>query len=373
MALAVNPPRARAALVGLVLGATVVLSACNPGRPPAATVEGTEIPAQYVDDLLDAYRQADPELYDPQLDGQGEGTTQMPAFSQVLDRYVIEAAVAELADERGVIPTEEDRTEAETQLRNSLVQDQQVVSGAEDPAAAAEETEALRQEVYDAIPSETQDWLIEVGSKRVALSRELAAEAGDQEELARQAYQNDLESYTQYCIRAIQARETDLAEVQQRLADGEDFGQVSAELSVPGIVIDQAGQELAEVRGEIGCIPQAQLAQTSPLLQQSILDNPDGGVTEPEPVTDQAGVPVEPAEVFILEVSPPQVQPFEDVAAQIIESLPNAGDIALDTLLDSALPSMDITVNPRFGTWDAEAGAVVAPIGAATVAVPAEG
>lgn len=364
MALAVSPPRARAALLGLVLGASVVLTACNPGRPPAATVEGVDIPDRHVDALLDAYREADPELYEPQLAGQGEGTTQLAAVTQVLDRFVIEVAVAELAAERGVSIGPEDRQAAEDQLRTSLVQEPQVLEGQVDQASqdqARQETEELRAAVLGALPDDTRAWLIEQGAARIALSRELAEESGDQEALARAAYESDIASYTEYCFRVIQALETDLPEIESRLAAGDDFGQVSAELSVPGIVVNEEGDELTDVEGDIGCV---RATQASAILQEAIAANPEGGVTDPEPVPGPDGQPTDPPEIFLLEVGAPQAVPFEEVAAEIVSALPDPGALALDTLLNEVLGDLDISVNPRFGRWDPESQSVLPPSGA---------
>jgi hypothetical protein len=346
-----------AALVGLVLSVT----SCNVGRPPAATVEGREITAERLDELVAAFIEADPETNGPQLEGEGEDTFRMSAVAGILNTLVIQVAQAEMADREGAIPSAEDRTEAEGLVRNSFA------TGAEaepDPAtgevseeaAAAQETSAA---VFDALSADTRDWLIELRATTLALTRELAESSGDLAEQAREIYESDPSIFDALCLRAIVVATTDLPAVQDRLAAGEDFGAVSAEVS-----IDPA---IAEANGELGgCLPASQLAAAG--LAQEIVDLVAplevGEVSEP--------IDLQEGTVALFDVSDRQQTPFEQVQADIEATLPDPGEAALADLVQGSIDDLDIDVDPRFGTWDATTGTITPPDGARTPETDAE-
>jgi hypothetical protein len=338
-----------AALVGLVLSAT----SCNAGRPAAATVEGREIPAERVDDVVAAFLEADPETYAERIEGEGEGTYQMEAVAAVLSTFVVQTVQAELADREGAVATEDERTEAEDLVRNSFA------AGAEaepDPATGqlspeAAEAQELSGAVYDALPEDTQEWMVDLRAITLALVRVAGENSGDSTAQARELYESDPAAFDALCIRAIVTTTADLPAVQDRLAAGEDFGAVSAEVST-----DPA---IAEANGELGgCLPASQL--TSAGLPQEVVDLVTplevGEVSEPFDLGNGS--------VALFDLSDRQPTAFEDVQAAIEATLPDPGEAALADLVERSIGGIDVHVDPRFGTWDASLGSIIPPDGA---------
>ena len=338
-----------AALVGLVLSVT----ACDAGRSVAATVEGREIPAERVDDLIAAFLEADPETYAARIEGEGEDTYQMGAVAAVLSTFVVQTVQAELAEREGAEPDEDERSEAEDLVRNSFA------TGAEaepDPATGqlspeAQEAQARSSAIFDALPEATREWMIELRATTLALARVVGEESGDSAERARAVYEADPSAFDALCLRAIVIPTTDLPAVQDRLAAGEDFGAVSAEVSTDPTI--------AEADGELGaCLPASQL--TSAGLPQEVVDLVAplavGEVSEPYDLQNGS--------VALFDLSDRQPTPFEEVQAAIEATLPDPGEAALADLVRRSIGAIDVHVDPRFGTWDAATASVLPPDGA---------
>ncbi len=338
-----------AALLALVLSAT----SCSAGRPPAATVEDREIPAERIDDLVAAFVEADPETYRAQIEGDGEGTYQMTAVAAILSTLVVQTVQAELAEREGARPTEDERAEAEELVRNSFAAG---ADAAADPttgeptaeAAAAQETSGA---VFDALSDDTREWLVDLRASTLALARVAGEDATGTEEQAREIFESNPGAFDALCIRAIIVATEDLPAVQDRLAAGEDFGVVSSEVST-----DPA---IAEANGELGgCLPASQL--TSAGLPQDVVDLVSGlevgEVSEPYDLQDGS--------VALFDLSDRQTAAFEDVQADIEATVPDPGEAALADLVQSSIDDVEVDIDPRFGTWDPETGSVTPPDGA---------
>lgn len=338
-----------AALVGLVLSAT----SCDAGRPAAATVEGREIPAERVDDLIAAFLEADPDTYADRIEGAGEDTYQMGAVAAVLSTFVVQTVQAELADREGAVATEDERSEAEDLVRNSFA------AGADaepDPATgqlSPEATEAQERSgaIFEALPEDTQEWMVDLRATTLALARVAGEDAGDNAAQARALYEADPSAFDALCIRAIVIPATDLPAVQDRLAAGEDFGAVSGEVSTDPTI--------AEADGELGgCLPASQL--TSAGLPQEVVDLVAplavGEVSEPFDLGNGS--------IALFDLSDRQPTAFGEVQAAIEATLPDPGEAALADLVERSIGAIDVHVDPRFGTWDADTGSIVPPDGA---------
>jgi hypothetical protein len=155
------------------------------------------------------------------------------------------------------------------------------------------------------------------------------------------------------CLRLSAGAEADLPDVQARLDDGEDFGDVSADVSID--------PELAAARGGDQCALRSQYEQQlDPTAYGDIAGAAEGDVVGPYQYDEEGNV-------VIVEIRSASVPPFEEVSEQIVASLPvDDGSVALDVLTAEVLAGDDVRVDPRFGRWDAEAGTVVPPTGART-------
>lgn len=347
-----RPARAVAtgvALVGLVLSTT----SCNAGRPPAATVEGRAISAERVDDLAAAFVEADPETYGPRIEGQGEGTYQLSRIAQILSTLVVQTAQAELADQEGAVPTSEEVAEAEDLVRTSFSEgaaaDPDPTTG--QPSQETIEAQEISAAVFDALSEDTRQWLIDLRAATLALARVVGERSGDAAEQARQLYESDPDAFDSLCIRAIVAPTEELAAIQDRLAAGEDFGAVSADVTT-----DPA---IAEANGDLGgCLPASQL--TAAGLPQEVVDLVTplavGEVSEPYDLGDGS--------VALFDLSDRQPTPFEEVQAAIEATLPDPGEAALAALVQERIGDLDVHIDPRFGTWDPTTGQITPPDGA---------
>ncbi|HXH56008.1 peptidyl-prolyl cis-trans isomerase [Iamia sp.] len=349
---------AAAALMALVLGAT----ACNPGRPPAATVGDTDISGQRVDDILDAYLEADAEMYGESIEGDGDDTLQMEPVASLLSNLVLQTLQSNLAAERGVEPTEAERTEAEQQVTTSFVSQTEADPAA--PEGEVSEAEAASTEIFDALAPDTREWLVDLRADSLALTRVLSEENPPDEEAARQFYEENPAQFASVCLRLLVVAEDGLDAARARLDAGEDFGDVSAEISTDPAV--------AEARGVTGeCTPLSQLQQQ---LQgeafEQIASSEVGGVSGPFAYDDQGNV-------VLVEVQDIQLAPFEDVRDTLLQQLPAGGEAALGELIEAELAETDVRIDPRYGRWDAEQGTVIPPTGpvpdAPTAPVPPPG
>lgn len=349
---------AAAAVAALVLGAT----ACNPGRPPAATVGDTDISGSRVDDILDAYLEADAEMYGESIEGDGADTLQMAPVASLLGNLVIQTLQSNLAAERGVEPTDADRTEAEQQVTTSFVGQTEADPAA--PEGEVSESETASTEIFEAVEPDTREWLVDLRADSLALARVLSEEAPPDEEAARQLYEENPAQFASVCLRLLVVAEDGLDAARARLEAGEDFGDVSAEISTDPVV--------AEARGVAGeCTPLTQLQQQ---LQgeafEQIAASEVGGVSGPFAYDDQGNV-------VLVEVQDVQIAPFEDVRDTLLQQLPAGGETALGELLETELAETDVRIDPRYGRWDAERGAVIPPTGpvpdAPTAPVPPPG
>ncbi len=339
----IRPVRALAAGVAL-LGLVLTTTSCSVARPPAATVDGQEISAERIDALVEAFLAGDPETYGPVVEGEGEGTYQTAAVADILGTIVLQTIQAELADREDAIPTPEERSEAEDLVRNSF---HTGASAQPDPSTGEVSPEAAEAQdasaaAFDSLDEDTQEWLVDLRAKTLALAR-VVSEDADTTELARQIYEADPSAFDALCIRAIIVPTDQLPAVQDRLAAGEDFGQVSAEVTTD--------QPIAEAEGSLGeCLPATQLAQ---FLPQEVIDLVTplqvGEVSEPFELPPAEGQTEELVAIF--DLSDRQPAAFEDVEADISATLPDPGDAALAELVADSIAEFDVEVEPRFGSW----------------------
>lgn len=338
-------PRSGRSVVGLVALLALVLAAtgCNPGQPPAATVEGADISAQHVDAIAEAFLAADPEVF-ANFEGAGTDTLAMDPYTQVLSIMIQLTLQSQLAAERDAVPTDEERTAAEDEARSTFLPEEEQT----DPTAEPSQADTLNNDIYEALPTETQEWLVDLQADALALQRVVGEESGSQEEAARQFYDENPEQFATLCLRIMVVPESGVPDVESRLAGGEDFGEVSAEVSVDPAIQEAAG-------GEPQCVPLAQIqqqvdAETYPQFaaaQQGDIVGP----LEGQPATE-----TEEAIVVLYEVVEVQVPEFEEVRDQLLEGLPAAGEQALQDLVQEELVEAEVSVDPKFGTWVVDRG-----------------
>lgn len=353
---------ALAASLSLVVGCTY---GGTPGDPGALEVGSTRLSVNELNDELD-YFAANPSAAQSLLGadvsaissgGEAADAQRRTLAVGVLNVHAYAALLADAASARGVEPTAEDEAGAAQTLASlntaavppppslvavieSLVANQLALTAALEDEAGPVRDEDVRA-AYDASvadPSRFEGFAC-ASHILVAFPTTGTGSAPSEPSAADDAA-------------ALAAAEA----IAARLAAGEDFAAVATEAS------DDPGS--AARGGDLGCnFPGSYVPEFEAALQAL----QPGQVSAP--VRTEFGY-------HIIRLDASGVPPFEKVAEQIRTELESRqGDTRqqLTRLLAEAANGVDVVVNPRYGTWDAEQVAVVPPAGATpapTVANP---
>lgn len=331
----------RLPLILLALVALVVPAGCGTtggglGMADAAVVNGSAITQQELLDDLDALA-SNPNVRS-RLQSQGvaihgptEGSYSTAFTTQVLSSLVIDVLIADELERRGVEPTAEEIAEAERQIGSS--------SGTFPEAFLERQVTSL--------------------ANRLALERALALEPTGEvsDDEVRAYYDDNIEAIVErngefVCLSHILVDTREQADaVVARVRGGEEFGAVAREVSKdPGS---------APAGGDLGCQPRGQF---DPDFEAAAFAATPGEVTEP--VETQFGV-------HVLFVRAQGVPPLEEIAPairQYLEQQRAAGENpAFDAWLRDAVRGAEVTIDPKWGSWDPEQyPQVVAPPEGAT-------
>jgi len=355
-----------------------VLAGCgaggSPADPSALSVNGTSIPRSQLEAEL-AFLAANPSTLEAlagtamvvQEPGAKEGVYSASAGALLASIHVQTLVFTEFAADQGVEITDEDTQQAELQV------DQ--LGGAIDPTTG-------QPGVSAPLPSSLRSMLIDLVSANGAIQRSVAAgiEIPEVSEIADadvQAAFDEMVGNAETCVSAIFLAYTDdieavqdpafeatdeqaadalarAAEAQERLAAGEDFATVASELS--------DDEPSAAEGGVLGCGTSEQLASLSPPAVELEV----GAVTESEETPfgyqivriDSRDEPVfdEQADTIRQELEQ------QAAAAAQEEATAEAGSL-LREQLEEFVASIEVRVDPRFGTWEADQLAVVPPAG----------
>lgn len=345
-------------LAGLALAALLVAGACSStDDATAVSVNGATISTEAVETELQAirgntqYREiVEAGLARQNLDmtvsGEGEGSFDTAFVARLLSLGVYYQLLEQETLERG-LPVTDDELEQSRPLA--------VASVGGDP-------------IFAAFPVDYQRELI----RRQALTRliqERIAPVPAPEEV-RSYYEANIGDYASVCVSHIFANPQQRGEAEARariedldrqLAEGADFRLLAREQS------DDPGAAPAEPAGSLGCGGRGRFI---PEFEQAALTLPVGEVSDP--VQTSAGF-----HLILVESRNPQ--PFEEVQAEIAQTLQDRRSEDFGAFVDTLTCEADVEVNPRYGTWsgacdDPEAvGAVAPPDGpVATLAPPVD-
>lgn len=328
----------RAALAGSALLLLVGLTGCNGkapvGRGPVATVDGTEITLDEVRDVTEAQiaylkaafadaeggAEADATL--AAFEGENDHVLGADGVAQIVGLLVQVQAVEGLLEAEGIQVTSEDRAGAEQLVNERLTQFELTDN---DDVAAVFALETRYRVAFAAL----QRGLSNTGP----------------EEQARALYDENLALFEDaVCIQQIAT--TDEASAQDaaaRLADGEDFAAVAQATSVQ--------PDLAVEGNAASCIPREN-------MRGVFGDDVDGaGVGDLLGPADGQGAWI------IVRIWDERVLEFEDVREQLLQSVGETAnpEQAVNAAIAAHLATMDVTIDPRYGTWDAATGQVTPP------------
>lgn len=338
-----------AGAAALVVLAT--LSACSSGavgRSVAATVEGHDISASTVTDLLEAQERyvraradakgADAQTKQSALDslaamrGTGKDSWSTTEAASALSAYIFYEVVAADLAEHGEKITDADREQARQTLISRI--------GSE---ADLKKVPALLVELN-----------LKTGAAQTALARVVAGAAPEsQPGAARDARLRKLweQANTEQplCLRVIMGADQASAQAaRDRVDAGEDFAKVAADVS------EDAS---AAQGGEVGCLSADQATQS---VGEDFSSAKVGDLFGPVSLNDSQGAP----SWFVIQVSSTTGQPFEDAKADLESTLDDTltqeSQTKVQDYLAKLLKKAKVTVDPRYGRWDPETGSVVA-------------
>jgi hypothetical protein len=274
------------------------------------------------------------------------------------DRIVFDVIAAEF-ERRGLEISDEDRAAGQAELEGRL-------APAADPSLPPDEQGPTGDEVLSLMPASYRDFLVDSFARVGVLSEVLTEESVPSDEEVRAAYDADPSQWELACGAHI------LIATNEDPAAGDV---VTAEQAEAGAVFVlntlEAGGDFAEVArtrsddpgsgaqgGDLGCAPRGAYV---PEFEEALFGAEPGEIVGP--VTTAFGS-------HVIRLDEIQTE-FEDVEETIRQQLAGQED-PFSAFIQLVLQDADVTVNERYGEWNAEEGRVVARQGpsATTTTVP---
>ena len=334
---------------------TSVVTACTSGplaAPPAASVDGIEISRQELTDFVDAterfYEQADELGLDETgaaaallegFAGAGEQTTSRDTVTNALTALVTTELVRAELERNDALPTKSDLDAVRASLEQQFT-----------------------KETVDKIDPEYLEFSIasraRIQALQIAVAAELDAEQQaidpDEVEAQRQALFEELAPTQPICVNTLQvAAEAEAQAARARVDDGESFGAVAADVSL---------RETIEEDGGFFACGTAEQIQSS--FETDVANAVTGNVFGPFEAPSPDG---SPATWGVLEIDGTEGPTYEQVLPQLEQQIPSEVVPTDPTQLDPAeaiaglAADATITVDPRFGAWDAATGTIAPP------------
>lgn len=318
----------RLALVAVVAALLVVGTSCSTFQPEAATVNGTTIKRADFEDILRLYK-ADQAFAVNQnqqgrsIEGNGDQTVGSQFAARVLNQEIIFVIVRAELNRRGVVVNDNDRAQARTDLQQSF-----------------DNTNSGPQQIWEAFTKRVQDKLVQLAAELNAL-RDAVGNIKTDDASLQAVFDKDPSQYSQYCVSQIVASTEAAANaLKQRLAQGADFATLAKS--------DSVDASTAADGGALGCGTRSQLVQA---FGESMRTAQAKVVLGPFP--EQAGF-------AIVEITSIQPTSFADAKAGVRNEVVSGAETPLNDFLSNALKAAKVTIDPRYGTWNATLGTVTA-------------
>jgi PPIC-type PPIASE domain len=326
-------PPARRALLAVALAALGLLAACGDDEPEAAAVvDGTEISQQDVVDELEAiagngdYLEA---LESRGVDvlGEGEGNFTTAFASQVLARQIQYTIVTNEVARRGLEVDDECRAAARDEVVRGLSDFSQTGDG---------------QTVFDNFPENYREKLITWNSGVLILQGDLAGRPCIDEAALEDYFDEHAAEFTEVCAHHILVPTVEEANtVVADLAAGADFATIATERSTD----TGSGAQ----GGDLGCAPAGGYV---PEFRDAVVGQEIGVV----------GAPVESEFGFhVIRVDSREEPILDDVRGEVVTAVAQEVQGGFGEWFEGALTEADVTVDERYGTWDAATAGITRP------------
>ena len=314
-------------LVVLVVCALLLGAACSArANAPAATINGHQIPPDDLVDELNAIL-ANPDYMSSlqaggapggfSVVGSTPGSFDAAFVSQVLLRQMDYALIrAEVAKRRVPLNDECKRQARDDALLNL---------GQRDANAG--------QALFDKFPKKYQDLLVQRNTEVIGLEAALSGQICGKVVDAQTYYNGHPDEFTKLCVSVIALNDATQADsVVAQARSGADFAALARQFSAD----DQSKAD----GGSIGCRLPSEFNQT---VGSALVAAKTGDVLDPLP--GQGGV-------SILKLTDRQLAPFDEVRADAEQLAQSAATQAFGSWLQQARAGSQVTVDPRYGTFD---------------------
>lgn len=366
----------RVAPAGLALLVIGGLSGCGGdgpvGRAPAAVVDGREISADRVLELSRAYAELQQGDLDAALDadpagdvtelrtsieeaaGDGADTYATSSAATSLQQLVLYEAVRAELDREDIEVSVDDVETARTEFTDSLLESYQSGGG----AGGAGLSEAAAQAKVDLIPDHLLDVTAATQAAQAKLAPLLAETLSEDEQEAR--FQELLAQYREerpYCVSAAFALDEAAAQAaRDRIDGGEDFEAVAAQTLNP--VTGAPG-------GPFGCGSAEDVSTSFGVDPSALAEGDVFGPVGPVPLSADVSTFVVAQITSITGDTEERARPSIEEQIQAEATAPDAttseGQARLQARALELAQEADVTVDPRYGTWDATVGELVPP------------
>lgn len=333
----------------------VLLSGCDAVTPYAAKVNGERITVGDLERELKAIRGNEEYLkaIESQLAqegrkalGAGKGTFDSSFVSQVLTRRILLELVHQSVRSRRLRVTADDRRTAQEQLEQSFG----------DP------------QMLERFPKSFRDELVAYTAEISVLQGDLSEPVTDEQ--VQKFYDENPGFFEQACVRQIvtgafeslevppeqDAQAKAAAEdVKRRLDTGQDFAAIARS--------ESKDPQSAANGGDLGCVT---TDSVPPVLASALTEMQPGEIRGP--IRSDSGY-------HVLQLTERKKLSIEESAPQIRQFLGQQQQQGFDSFIQEAVQKAEITVNPRYGTFDKAGPAVVPPQapGTTSTSVPAGG
>lgn len=316
--------RALASLAVLALAAGAGCTDEAAGDTPAATVNGIEITSQDVVDELEAIRgnaafleQAEASMAQQGLTvlGDEDDTFNSTFVAQTLTDRILYAIV-----------------ESEVEARDIEVDDACLAAAEEQQVSQLDSGTGDGEAVLDAFPADYREYLVGRFADVIALQGGLAGYPCtilDDDALLQDYFDSHLEELTPRCVSVVQfADPIEADEFRQQVEDGGDFATLGAALD-PNV----------GAYTEVGCDSTQEILDIYPDLASMR----EGDVS---PVFLASDTPV------VLQLDSIGEPNFEEQRDAVRAAIGAEIDDAFGAWLETELRAADVTVDPRYGTWN---------------------
>lgn len=310
----------RRALLLLAVGLLVfALAGCDWGQPNALSVDGQHVSMSQLFKEFDALAKVNPQF------AASDGQYNTADASSYVTSRIQGLVIHEEFTSRHLEVTDAQRSQARDELVSQLAGASSTTSSPQD--SAQQQAEAR----FKKLPTWFQDQLVDTTAEQIALQASFNSSGPSLDAQAQKVYDATKDQFDQYCLSAIvTADEASANQAKALVAAGQDFAAVAKKVS---------RDPSKDQGGAIGC---TSISQLSSVLGTNLPKAKVGDILGP--VSYSSGF-------VILQVTDIKPQTFDQVKAQIEQSLPQPGAQKLNELVDHKLKTAKISINPRLGNW----------------------